>query len=114
MLSMTACSSPAIGGFSLTAAPTTVTITQGSTSYLTIASTGTGTQPVTSAVVLYNLPVGVTASPNAPTVTTGSQTVIALTADAASPVVNNQVQITGYAGLAANSVMVNIGVVAAP
>jgi hypothetical protein len=110
LLFATACSAPTITGFTITAGPSPVNIAPGGTSYLTVAATTTNTSPVTVAVVLFNLPTGVSSSPAAPTVTSGSQTTIALTAAANAPAVTNQVQVTGYTGLAASNAYVNVTV----
>ncbi len=113
LLAVTACSSPTINGFNITA-PASISVAQGGVAYLTVSSaaTGSSTTPVTSALVLYNLPQGVTYSPAAPTVTTGSQTVIVLSAFQYAPIANNQVQVSGYAQLASSSAIVSVGVVA--
>jgi hypothetical protein len=114
LLAMTACSSVTIHGFNLTAGPASISIAQGGTSYLTVAAAASGSTPVTAAVVLYNLPPGITVAPASPTVTTGSQTVISLTASESTPIAANQVQVSAYAGLAYSDAVVSVAVIAAP
>ncbi len=113
LLAVTACSSPTINGFTLTAAPVSVSVPEGGSAFLTVAATATGNGPVTAAIVLYNLPSGITASPASPTVTTGAQTVITLTAAENAPIVTNQVGVTGYAGLASGGSVISVAVVQA-
>jgi hypothetical protein len=114
LFAVTACSPVTIHGFTLTAAPASVSVPQGGTSYLSVASVATSNAPVTAAIVLYNLPPGVTASPASPTVTTGSQTTIALTAVEGAPIVTSQVSVAGYAGLAYGGSAVSVSIVAGP
>jgi hypothetical protein len=114
LLAVTACSSVTIHGFNITAAPVSVSVPQGGTSYVTVSSTSTGSESVTAAIIIYNLPVGVSVAPASPTVTTGSQTVLAITANPDAPIASNQVQVTAYAGLAYSQSPVSISVVAAP
>ena len=94
--------------------PASISIFQGASTALTVTSTATpgDTAPVTSAIVLYNLPEGVSVSPASPTVTTGSQTIIVLSAAPYAPIANNQVQVSGYAGLAYSNADLSVGVVA--
>jgi hypothetical protein len=111
MLALTACSAPTINGFNIVATPSTLRLGPGGTTYMNIAATGSGSTPVTAAVIVYNLPEGVTTTPANPTVTTGSSTVITLTA-APNAVVgaSTQVQVSGYAGLAYSNSVVTVSV----
>lgn len=111
ILALSACSTPTINGFNLSASPGSVALVPGETSYITVSAKATSTTAVTSAIVLYNLPAGVTASPASPTVTTGSETVIALTASNDAVVASNQVQVSGYAGLAYSDSLVTVAVI---
>jgi hypothetical protein len=112
MIALTACSQPTINGFNLTAGPAAITIQPGGQAQLFVTSTATNSAAVTAAVVLYYLPTGVTISPNAPTVTTGSQTIILLNAAPNAPIgTTSKVQVTGYANLAQSTQYVNVSVV---
>ena len=111
MLAVTACSGPTINGFNIVATPTAVGLGPGGTTYMNVAATATGGAPVTAAIIVYNLPPGVTASPANPTVTTGSSTIITLTAAPyAVPGASTQVQVSGYAGLASSNSLVTVNV----
>ncbi len=111
LLAVTACSAPTINGFTLTVAPVSISVPEGGSALLTVAATASGSSPVTAAVVLYNLPSNVTISPASPTVTTGSQTVITLSASEGVPNVTNQVQVSGYAGLAYSGAVISVSTV---
>ena len=112
MIALTACSTPTINGFNLTAGPASISIAPGTQAYLTVSSTATNNAPVTAGIVLYYLPTGVTSVPSAPTVTTGSQSTIILSASPNAPIgVTSKVQVTGYANLAQSTQYVNVTVV---
>lgn len=112
MIALTACSSPTINTFSMTAGPATINIQPGGQAQLTVSATTTASKPVTAAIVLYYLPTGVTASPASPTVTTGSSTVITLTAAPGAPTgITSNVQVSGIGYLAERDSYVNVSVV---
>jgi aminopeptidase S len=112
LLALTACSSPAINSFTITASPTALRLGPGGTTTMSVVATGSGTTPVTAAVIVYNLPEGVTTTPANPTVTTGSSTLITLTAAPnAAAGASTQVQVSAYAGLSSSNSMVTVNVV---
>ncbi len=112
MIALTACSAPTINAFTLAAGPATINIQPGGQAQLVVSATTAATKPITAAIVLYYLPAGVTASPASPTVTTGSSTVITLSAAPNAPIgVSSNVQVSGIAYLAERDVYVNVGVV---
>jgi hypothetical protein len=115
LLAAAGCSAPTINGFKITAGPSTATVTAGSSTYINVAATTGASSPVTAAVIVYNLPVGVSSSPASPTVTTGAtQTTITISAAPNAQPGTVPLQITGYAGLASSNAYVNLTVVAAP
>ena len=112
MIALTACSQPTISGFNLSALPASINIQPGSQARFTVAATATSSAAVTAAIVLYYLPSGVTATPATPSVTTGSNLTIVLTAAPDAPIgITSKVQVTGYADLASSTQYVNVNVV---
>ncbi len=114
LVTMTGCSAPTINGFNLTAGPSTITIVPGGTAALNIASTSTSNAASTATVIIYNLPSGVSYSPASPTIATGTQSTITLTAAPGSPASTRQVQVSGIAGLADSNAFVTVTVVPNP
>ncbi len=111
VLAMAGCSAPTINGFNLTAGPGNITITPGGTATISIASSSTSSSKSTATVVLYGLPQGVSFSPSAPTIDTGTQSAITLTAAPGAPAATSKVQVSAYAGLAYSGTYVTVTVV---
>jgi hypothetical protein len=111
MLAVAACSAPTINGFNIVATPASLYLNPGGVTYMNVAASATGSAPVTAAIIVYNLPEGVSATPANPTVTTGSSTVITFTA-APSTVLGGtaKVQVSGYAGLASSNSIVSLNI----
>jgi hypothetical protein len=114
LLAASACSTPTINGFNLTAGPANVNIAPGGISYITVAATATGSAAVNVAVVVYGLPAGVSYSPTAPTIATGSQTNIVLTAAPNAPAGTSVTHVSGYAGLAYSNSEISVTVAPNP
>ena len=110
ILAVTACSGPTINGFTLSSGNTAASLGPGDTTYVSVASTSANKTPVTAAIVVYNLPQGVSVSPASPTLASGSQITLTLNAAPNAPAATSRVQISGYAGLASSDVYVNVTV----
>lgn len=114
VLALAGCSAPTINGFNLTAGPSNITIAPGGTATIGIASTSTSNAAVTATIIIYNLPSGVSYSPASPTIASGTQSAITLTAAPDSPAATRQVQVSGIAGLADSNAYVTVTVVPNP
>ena len=99
-LTVTATTPPGDGKFTLTAAPTTLSLTPGASGQVTLSSTASGSLSGTIAIAVNNLPTGVTASPSTISLTPNNPVVVTLTAasDAPATVTPAQVTFVGTSG----------------
>jgi hypothetical protein len=88
---------PASTDFTLTAAPSTVTLTPGASAPVTLSSTALGEFNGTIIVAVSGLPTGVTVSPSTITVTPNNPTTVTLTAASDAPATKTPVRVS-FAG----------------
>ncbi|HEY2001261.1 MAG TPA: hypothetical protein VGG80_03025, partial [Acidobacteriaceae bacterium] len=102
------------GDFTLTAAPSTLALTQGTSGQVTLSSTATGGFTGTIAVAVNGLPTGVTASPTTISVTPNTPVVVTLTAASNAPVTGPvAVNFVGTSGTLSHTATIQLSVVAA-
>ena len=111
LLAATACSAPTITAFAITAGPA-ITLAPGGSAVLNVSATSSSSTAQNAAIVIFNLPGQVSYSPSTPTVATGSQTSITLTASPLAVPSTTQAQVVGVSGLAGSTVYVPVTVVA--
>jgi hypothetical protein len=100
--------------FTLTAAPSTLPLTQGTNGQVTLSSTAIGGFSGTIAVAVNGLPTGVTASPTTISVTPNTPFVVTLTATSNAPVTGPvAVNFVGTSGTLSHTATIQLSVVAA-
>ena len=109
LLAATACSAPTITAFAITAGPA-ITLAPGGSAVLNVSASSSSSVAQTAAIVIFNLPPQVSYSPSSPTVATGGQTSITLTASPSAPASTTKAQVVGVSGLAGSTVYVPITV----
>jgi hypothetical protein len=101
------------GDFTLTAAPSTLALTQGTSGQVTLSGTAIDGFSGTIAVAVNGLPTGVTASPTTISVTSNTPVVVTLTAASDAPVAGPvTVNFVGTSGTLSSSTSVALTVVA--
>ncbi|HEY3989774.1 MAG TPA: hypothetical protein VGM02_10785 [Acidobacteriaceae bacterium] len=110
-LTVTATTPPTSGDFTLGVAPGTVTLTPGASQQVTLSATATGDFSGTIAVLVKNLPSGVTASPTTITVVPNAPEAITLTAASDAPATTPiQVSFVGTSGTLSHTATIQVSV----
>ena len=115
LLCLVACGgSTKSGDFTLTATPSTLALTIGSSTQLTVSATATGGLPAPITLTLSNLPAGVSASPASLSLTPGTPATLTLTTTAAALPATNTITLTGTSRSLTHTASVTLSVTAAP
>ncbi|MEU8125376.1 M4 family metallopeptidase [Spirillospora sp. NPDC049024] len=96
------CGTPA-GDFSIAVSPSSATVDPGGTVTATVSTRTVSGEPQQVSLAARNLPAGVTARFEPPSVTSGAQSTMTLTATASAPAGSHPVTIAGTGGTAARS-----------